>query len=58
MGEASVTMRNMLVPMRDGIELAADVLRPAGAGRHPAIVNFGPYHKDGRGVSAGAKIPH
>lgn len=58
MGEASVTMRNMLVPMRDGIELAADVLRPAGAGRHPAIVNFGPYHKDGRGGRTAVAAVH
>jgi putative CocE/NonD family hydrolase len=58
MGEASVTMRNLLVPMRDGVELAVDVLRPAGAGRHPAILNFGPYHKDGRGGRTAVAAVH
>jgi putative CocE/NonD family hydrolase len=41
--------RNVLVPMRDGVQLAADILRPAGGSRVPALLNFGPYHKDGRG---------
>ena len=44
-----VVERNVLVPMRDGVALAADVLRPQTAQRVPAILNFGPYHKDGRG---------
>jgi putative CocE/NonD family hydrolase len=35
--------------MPDGVTLAGDVVRPAGDGRHPAILNYGPYHKDGRG---------
>ena len=58
MGDASVTMRNVLVPMRDGVELAADVVRPAGEGRHPAILNFGPYHKDGRGGQTAVAAVH
>ena len=41
--------RNVLVPMRDGVQLAADFLRPAVGSRVPALLNFGPYHKDGRG---------
>ena len=41
--------RNLLAPMRDGVALAADVVRPAVDGRVPALLNFGPYHKDGRG---------
>ena len=48
MDDASVTMRNVLVPMRDGFERAADMVRPAGEGRHPAILDFGPSRKDGR----------
>lgn len=44
-----VVERNVLVPMRDGVALAADVLRPQSSHRVPAILNFGPYHKDGRG---------
>jgi len=41
--------RNLMIAMRDGVELAGDVTRPAGARKVPAILNFNPYHKDGRG---------
>jgi uncharacterized protein len=34
------------VPVRDGASLKADVLRPDGKGRFPAIINLGPYQKD------------
>ncbi|MCC7346203.1 MAG: CocE/NonD family hydrolase, partial [Variibacter sp.] len=34
------------VPMRDGAVLKADVFRPDGEGRFPAILNLGPYQKD------------
>ena len=34
------------VPMRDGAKLKADVFRPDDSGRHPAILNLGPYQKD------------
>ena len=37
------------VPMRDGIRLSANLYRPAGGGRVPCLVNYLPYHKDGRG---------
>jgi predicted acyl esterase len=33
------------IPMDDGIILRADVFRPAGAGKFPAILNYGPYAK-------------
>ena len=49
MSVAFQEQRNVLVPMRDGVQLAADILRPAGGSRVPALLNFGPYHKDGRG---------
>ena len=39
--------RNVMVPMRDGVRLAADVYRPAAPGRFPALVTRGPYGKDG-----------
>ncbi|MBM3521362.1 MAG: CocE/NonD family hydrolase [Alphaproteobacteria bacterium] len=41
--------RNLLIPMPDGVELAGDVTRPAGIRKVPALLNFNPYHKDGRG---------
>ncbi len=51
--EADITVeRNVLIPMRDGARLAADVYRPSGNGPWPAVVSCYPYHKDGMiGVS-------
>jgi predicted acyl esterase len=40
---------DLLIPMRDGVRLAANLYRPAGGGRRPCLVNYLPYHKDGRG---------
>ena len=34
---------NIAAPMRDGIELLADVHRPAADGRHPALIAASPY---------------
>jgi len=34
------------VPMRDGARLKADVFRPKGGKRVPALLNLGPYQKD------------
>jgi uncharacterized protein len=39
--------RNVMVAMRDGVRLATDVYRPAGAGTYPAILVRTPYSKDG-----------
>lgn len=44
-----VVERNLLIPMSDGVYLAADLFRPAGEGKWPALLNYQPYHKDGRG---------
>ena len=33
------------IPMDDGVVLRADVFRPAGAGKHPVILSYGPYAK-------------
>ena len=41
--------RNLLIPLSDGVRLAADCYRPEAPGRWPAILTFIPYHKDGRG---------
>ena len=38
MSVAFQEQRNVLVPMRDGVQLAADILRPAGGSRVPRIV--------------------
>lgn len=58
MPAAPLFERNLLVPMRDGVELAVDVLRPADGGRVPALLNFGPYHKDGRGGRLAVEAVH
>jgi uncharacterized protein len=41
-----VLERDVEIPMRDGARLRADVFRPKGAGRSPAIINLGTYQKD------------
>jgi len=35
--------RDAMIPMRDGVRLCADVLRPAGDGRHPTLLIRHPY---------------
>ena len=41
-----VVEKNVMVPMRDGVELATDVYRPAAAGAYPVLINRLPYDKD------------
>ena len=38
--------RDVMVPMRDGVRLAADVYRPAGDAEHPVLINGHPYDND------------
>ena len=38
--------KDVAIPMRDGARLMANVFRPRGAGRFPAIINLGSYQKD------------
>ena len=38
--------KNVPVPMTDGVELLADVYRPAGAGRYPVLLTRLPYNKE------------
>ena len=38
--------KDVAVPMRDGARLMADVFRPQGTERVPALINLGPYQKD------------
>lgn len=44
--EQFVVERNVSVPMRDGVILRADVMRPRGEGRFPVLVYRTPYGKD------------
>lgn len=45
---------NVSVPMRDGITLLADVHRPAGRGRHPALIAASPYPRQIQDLGAPA----
>ncbi len=45
MGAAVVVLKNLAVPMRDGVALAADVYRPADGGPAPTLVTRTPYGK-------------
>lgn len=37
---------DVAIPMRDGVELSANVFRPQAEGRFPVIITLGPYPKD------------
>jgi hypothetical protein len=39
--------RDLRIPLRDGIRLAANLYRPAAPGRYPALLQYTPYLKDG-----------
>jgi hypothetical protein len=43
---STVIEKDISVPMRDGARLVADVFRPQGTERVPALLNLGPYQKD------------
>ncbi|HYA22633.1 MAG TPA: CocE/NonD family hydrolase [Terriglobales bacterium] len=55
--------KNVMVTMRDGVKLAADIYRPARngepvEGRFPVILLRTPYNKDGAAPLANAFVPH
>src|SRR5262249_52004784 len=37
---------NVLIPVRDGKKLSADLIRPEDDGRYPVIIEYIPYRKD------------
>lgn len=41
-----IVERNLFIPLRDGVTLAADLYRPDVDGAFPALLSFYPYHKD------------
>jgi putative CocE/NonD family hydrolase len=41
-------VHDLLLSMRDGVRLAANLYRPTGNRPVPCLVNYVPYHKDGR----------
>ena len=40
---------NVMIPMRDGVQLQADVYRPEGGGKYPTLVCRTPYSRQGLG---------
>jgi len=47
--------RAVMIPMRDGKHLSADLIRPDAEGRFPAIVMYHPYRKDDVGRGGGGE---
>jgi hypothetical protein len=55
-GEAGFVFEDgVRVPMRDGVELRANLFRPTASGRFPAIVQRTPYGRGGRDWHDGAR---
>ena len=58
-----VESRDVMIPMRDGVKLAADVYRPARdgqavEGKFPVLLMRTPYNKERASASATAFVPH
>lgn len=45
-------IRDVMIPMRDGVRLAGNLFLPEEPGRYPGILSFTPYVKDGYGGQA------
>jgi putative CocE/NonD family hydrolase len=39
-------VKNIMIPMRDGVRLAADLIMPDAEGKYPALLQYHPYRKD------------
>lgn len=48
-----IVQKNLMVTMRDGVELATDIYRPAAGGPFPTLVERIPYNKDAYGLISG-----
>jgi len=51
------TLKNIMIPMRDGTRLAADIFLPESEGRFPIVLEYIPYRKDDR-TTPGHSIHH
>ncbi|HSU68336.1 MAG TPA: CocE/NonD family hydrolase, partial [Tepidisphaeraceae bacterium] len=51
-----VAEKDVMVPMRDGIKLATDIVRPGGDGKYPVILSRTPYKKNGAQLGWIAKM--
>lgn len=50
--------RDIAIPMRDGITLRADVFRPTGSEKVPALLCWSPYGKTGAGMQSLNMVPN
>jgi len=55
--------KNVMIPMRDGVKLAADIYRPTQSGqpvegKFPVILQRSPYNKEGEARVADFLVPH
>ena len=50
------TQADVKIPMRDGVQLGADIYLPPGQGPFPVLLTLTPYGKSGSGRGAGANL--
>jgi putative CocE/NonD family hydrolase len=55
-GAAAAAQTDVLIPMRDGAQLGADVYLPPGPGPFPVLLTITPYGKNGSGRGAAAQL--
>ncbi len=55
--EGMIEDRDVMVPMRDGVNLAIDVYRPKENGKYPVLLAFAVYNKDLQGPDVSAVLP-
>jgi predicted acyl esterase len=48
--------RDLRIPMPDGVHLGATLYRPRANGRHPALLQYTPYLKDGMGGRGAVEV--
>jgi len=54
---AMASDRDVMVKMRDGVDICVDVYRPEAAGKFPALLAFAIYNKDIQGPDMAAALP-
>src|SRR4051812_27590704 len=55
--DAMVAERDVLVTMRDGIQIAVDIYRPETTDKLPALLAFSIYNKDLQGPDVAKALP-
>ena len=55
--DGMIEARDVVVPMRDGVDLSVDIYRPDSPARFPALLAFSIYNKDLQGPDVAASLP-